>query len=224
MFGFGTAGKTRPDPGKVVGLDLTATRLSAVVSAAGRQRPLALDTRGNELPLMLHLGSRTPAVGGAAAAVARKSPHLVCSGFLPQLGQPTLWQSGRTRVTPEEALTAVFAAACPAVAGESDAAELALPSYLTAAQVRGVGECVAKAKLPVRGTSVAALAVVAHRAEQLTGSFPCPAGQTVPSPSSSLTRTTTPSLRVSWPSSRTRSSSRRLASGRGGRCGSGRNG
>ena len=177
MFGFGTPGKVRPGPpgdtSKLVGLDLTATRLHGVSSAAGRQRPLALDAHGTtDLPMMLHLGGRAPTIGGAAVAVCRKSPHLVCAGFLPHLGQATLWQADRVKLTPEGALAAVFDAVRPAVAAETDAAELALPSYLSAAQSRAVAELAAKAKLPVRGTVVAALAVVAHRAAHLTGTVP----------------------------------------------------
>ncbi len=176
MFGFGTtASAPRPsgDPGKIVGLDLTASRLQGVTSAAGRQRPLALDAHGaHDLPMALHLGKRVPQVGAAAVAVARKSPHLVCANFLPHLGQATVWQADRVKLTPEAALAAVFDAARPAVAGESDCVELALPSYLSPAQSRSVCELAAKARLPVRGTVVAALAVVAHRAAQLTGSAP----------------------------------------------------
>ena len=161
MFGFGTtASAPRPAAtgglGKVVGLDLNASRLQGVTSSAGRPRPLALDAHGTlDLPAALHLGGRVPVVGAAALAVARKSPHLVCANFLPQLGQATVWQADRVKLTPEGALAAVFDAVRPAVAAETDAAELA-----------------AKAKLPVRGTVVAALAVVAHRAAHLTGTAP----------------------------------------------------
>ena len=184
MFGFGTtAPALRPAAtgglGKVVGLDLNASRLQGVTSSAGRPRPLALDAHGTlDLPVALHLGGRVPVVGAAALAVARKSPHLVCANFLPQLGQATVWQADRVRLTAESALAAVLDAARPAVAGESDCAELALPSYLSAAQSRAVGELATKSKLPVRGTVVAALALVAHRAAQLTGAAPTePAGR-----------------------------------------------
>jgi len=178
MFGFGTTAPTPPrgtksDPGKVVGLDLSASRLQGVTVSAGRPRPLPLDASGSlDLPMALHLGGRVPAVGAAAVAVARKSPHMVCANFLPQLGQPTVWQADRVKLTPEAALAVAFDALRPAVVAESDCVELALPSYLSPAQSRSVCELAAKARLPVRGSVVAALAVVAHRAGQLTGATP----------------------------------------------------
>jgi hypothetical protein len=50
------------------------------------------------------------------------------------------------------------------VVAETDAAGLSLPAYLTANQVRAAVEQANKAKLPVRGTVSAPLAVAAHRA------------------------------------------------------------
>jgi hypothetical protein len=168
MFGFGTASRKAFPPaerGKVVGLDVTATRLQAVSALGTQQRILPLSADGDDLPLVLHLDRRVPEVGRAGLAECRKSPHLVATGFLPQLGQARLWQSGRTKVTPESALGHVLDALQLVMQTEAIAAvELALPTYLTRAQIPLLLNEATKAKLPVRGTAAAALTVVAHRA------------------------------------------------------------
>src|SRR5690349_8724106 len=133
MFGFGTR---KPPPAqdrtRVVGVDLTASRARAVVLAAGRTRALLLDEPAEDLPLYLALDRRAPDVGAAGYRICRKLPHLVCSNFLPQLGQPRQWQSDRCSVTPESALQTSFDKLRGPVVAETDAAGLALPAYLTA--------------------------------------------------------------------------------------------
>jgi hypothetical protein len=165
MFGLGTRKpQSTPDRTRVVGIDLTATRVRAVALAAGRTRALVLDDPAEDVLLYLALDRRTPDVGDAGHRLCRKLPHLVCSNFLPQLGQPRRWQGTRCIVTPESALQAVFDKLRGPVAAETDAAGLSLPAYLTAGQVRAVVELAGKARLPLRGTASAPLAVAAHRA------------------------------------------------------------
>lgn len=175
MFGIGTRKQTpAPDRTRVVGIDLTSSRARAVALAAGRTRALVLDDPAEDLPLFLALDRRTPDVGAAGHHACRKTPHLVCSNFLPQLGQPRQWQGSRCAVTPESALQATFEMLRGPVAAETDAAGLSLPAYLSANQVRVVVEQANKAKLPVRGTVAAPLAVAAHRAAWVLGHPPAP--------------------------------------------------
>lgn len=169
MFGFGSRKPSASDKTKVVGLDLNATRARAVVLTAGRTRPLHLDDPAEDLALFLNLDRRPLAVGHAGVAVCRKLPHVVCSNFLPQLGQPRQWQANRTTVTPESALQATFEALVKPIAAEGGDVGLALPAYLTAAQVKAVLQLAAKARLGVKGSAAAALAVAAHRAGWVLG-------------------------------------------------------
>src|SRR4029450_12755018 len=101
-----------------------------------------------------------PAVGHAGLAVCRRLPHVVCSNFLPQLGHPRQWQARRVSMNtaqgPEAALQATFEAMTKPVAAEGGEVGLALPSYLTAAQVKSTLQIAAKAKLTVKGSAAAA--------------------------------------------------------------------
>ncbi len=158
------------DRARVVGLDLNATRARAVSLAVGRSRTLPLEDPAEELPLVLSLERRTPVVGAAAIPLVRKLPHLVCSNFLPQLGEERAWHAGRVTQTPESAISATFDKLRDPVVAETDALAMAVPAYLSAGQVRTVAALAAKAKLPLRGTVAAPLAVVAHRAAWLLDS------------------------------------------------------
>ena len=179
MFGIGTRKQTStPDRTRVVGLDLTASRARAVALAAGRTRALVLDDPAEDLPLFLALDRRSPDAGAAGYHLCRKTPHLSCSNFLPQLGHPRQWQGSRCSVTPESALQATFEKLRGAVIAETDAAGLSLPAYLTANQVRAAVEQANKAKLPVRGTVSAPLVVAAHRAAWVLDHPPAPPQET----------------------------------------------
>lgn len=172
MFGFlGTRKPADPEPvrGRLVGLDLTASRARAVSSGDGRTRALELDADSHELPLFLDLSQNPPAVGAAAVRLLRRQPHLVCSNFLPLIGQPHEWRVGRKTLTPSDALRLALDALRPAVAAETATAGLALPAYLSDAQVTRVLEQAAAARLPVRGSATAPLALVAHRAAAVVG-------------------------------------------------------
>lgn len=157
------------DRSRLVGLDLNASRARAVSVGGGKTRTLLLDGTAEELSLSIHLDRRPPEVGRAAVAVSRKLPHAVLGGYLPLLGQPRTWPAGRLTLTPEAAVGATLDRLRGPVAGESDAAAFALPAYLTPQQVGKLVELAIKAKLPVRGTAAAALAVAAHRANAVLG-------------------------------------------------------
>ncbi|MBX3399644.1 MAG: hypothetical protein KF873_12950 [Gemmataceae bacterium] len=169
MFGFGQGRKTLPpatgERTKLLGLDMTASRIRGLAVAGGHTNPVSLDRTTDELPLFINLEPRVPDVGRSGYAAARKHPHLVCSNFLPQLGQTREWRGTRATLTPESALAAAFEKIRPAVLAEADAAAIALPSYLVAPQVKALREIAAKAKFPAIGTASAPLAVAAHRAK-----------------------------------------------------------
>ena len=169
MFGLGKPAKTPPpaERFRLVGLDLNATRGRAVAIGKGHLRPLLLDDPNEELPLFVTLDRRGPDLGHAGLAVCRKTPHSVCSNFLPLLGTPHEWRGDRQSQSPESALTVILERLRRPITAETDAAGVVLPSYLTIQQVRTVLELSAGAKLPLRGSATAPLAVVAHRASSV---------------------------------------------------------
>jgi hypothetical protein len=167
---------------RAVGVDLTSSRVRAVAVAVatGKSRVLTLDNTSDELPLFVALDRRTPEVGHAGYSLCRKTPHALCSNFLPALGQPREWRNGRHVLSPDAALELALSKVRGPVAAESEAAVLVLPAYLTPAQVTRVVATAARAKLPVKGTAVGPLALVADRAAAiLTGK---PAAPELPSP------------------------------------------
>ena len=148
---------------RLVGVDLTATRLRAVSVGTGHLRPLVLDEPNEELPLFVTLDRREADLGHAGLAVCRLTPHAVCSNFLPLLRTPHEWRGDRRSHTPESALAECLGRLQAPIAAETDAAGLTVPAYLSLQQVRTVLEKAAAARLPLRGSAVAPLAVVAHR-------------------------------------------------------------
>ena len=168
---FGLLSKKAPGQDqalRLVGIDLNATRLRAVVAGEGRTRPILLDDAGEELPLFLNLDGRMEA-GAEAVAAYRLTPHLICSNFLGLLGTPHEWRAGRRALTPESAMQLTFEQLLKPIAAETDSAGLSLPAYLSTAQVRTVLELANSAKLPLRGSASAPLALASHRAGTLDG-------------------------------------------------------
>ncbi|HEX4608489.1 MAG TPA: hypothetical protein VH092_09810 [Urbifossiella sp.] len=173
------------DKSRVVGLDLTASRVRAVSVGGGKVRTLVLDDPTEELVLAVAGDRRTPEIGHAGAALRRTVPHAVCIGFLHAVGQPREFPAGRHALTADAALELALVKAGGVVAAESEAAALVVPPYLTAAQVARVAALAAKAKVPLKGTAVAALAVAAHRAGAVLTGRPqaapgTPAGDVIP--------------------------------------------
>lgn len=166
MFGLGKPAKTPPpaERFRLVGLDLNATRGRAVAVGRGHLRPLLLDDPNEELPLYVTLDRRGPDLGHAGLAVCRKTPHAVCSNFLPLLGTPHEWRGDRQSQTPESAVAICLDRLRRPITAETDAAGLVLPTYLTIQQVRTMLEMAATARLPFRGSAMAPLAIAAHRA------------------------------------------------------------
>jgi hypothetical protein len=161
--------KSKPvhEKARAVGLDITASRARGVAVASGIWRPLVLDDPTEDLLLYLALDRRTPEVGRAGYAICRKTPHSVCSNFLPALTQTREWRGGRHVLTPDAALELALYKLRGPVAGESEAVALALPAYLAPAQVGKVVGATAKVKLSIKGTTIGPLALVADRAASL---------------------------------------------------------
>src|SRR5438132_1178628 len=113
--------KTPPlhDKTRVVGIDLTSSRARAASVGGGKVRPVALDGPAEELLLFIACDRRTPEVGRAGYALARRMPHAVASNFLPLLGQPRDVKAGRFSFAPEAALEYAFLKMRNAVVAES---------------------------------------------------------------------------------------------------------
>jgi hypothetical protein len=167
---------------RAVGLDLTASRARAASVGGGKYRTPLLDEPAEDLVLFVAGDRRTPEVGRAGYSLCRKLPHVVCSNFLPALSQPREWKTGRHTLTPESALELALAKLARPVAAESDAVALTLPYYLTPAQVAKVVVVAARARLPLKGTAAAPLALAADRAAAVLAGKPAapPAEGVVP--------------------------------------------
>jgi hypothetical protein len=160
------------DKSRVVGIDLTASRVRAVSVGGGKVRVLVLDDPAEELVLAVAGDRRTPEVGHAGAALRRTAPHSVGTGFLPAVGQPREFPAGRHSLTADALVELALAKAGATIAAETDAAGLVVPSYLTAPQAAKVAALAAKVKVPLKGTAAAALAVAAHRAGSVLSGRP----------------------------------------------------
>jgi hypothetical protein len=163
------------DRSRAVGIDLNASRVRAE-AVGGKSRAIVLDDPDAELVLFIGGEHRTLEIGRPGFSLCRKLPHLVCSNFLAWLAQPREWQIGRHTLLAEVALNFVFEKIRKPVTAETDAIALALPSYLTPAQVSRVTISAGRSKLLLKGTAVGALALVADRANTLlTGKPAAPA-------------------------------------------------
>jgi hypothetical protein len=161
------------DRSRIVGLDLNASRVRGVSVGGGKYRPLLLDDPAEELVLFLACDRRTPEVGRTGYALSRKLPHVVCSNFLPSLARSQEWRVGRHSLHAEDALGISLTKVCTRVEAESEAAALVLPAYLAPDQVARAVVVATRAKLPLKGTATAPLALAASRAAAvLTGKQP----------------------------------------------------
>jgi hypothetical protein len=169
--------KTTPvhDRARAVGLDVTASRIRAEAVGA-KSRPLTLDAPDVELLLFVAGDRRTLEVGRAGFALCRRTPHLVCANFLASLGQPREWRLGRHTLIAEAALGLALDKIRVPVTAETEAVAMSLPVYLGPAQVTRAVVTAGRSKLPLKGTAVGALALVADRAATLlTGKPAVPA-------------------------------------------------
>jgi hypothetical protein len=162
------------DKARHTGIDLNSSRARAISVGGGKARPIVLDGTHEELPLFVALDRRAAEVGHAGYSLCRKTPHAACSNFLPAIGQPREWRNGRHALTPESGLELALAKLRTPVAAESEAAVLALPAYLAPVQVSKIVAAANRVKLPLKGTAVGPLALVADRACFLLVGKPVP--------------------------------------------------
>lgn len=170
MFGFGVK-KVTPatgDRSRLVGVDLSASRIRAVAAGVGSVRALHLDDPNEDLPLCVSLDRRPAQLGHAALARVRTLPHAVCCNFLPLVGTPNEWRGERLTLSADAALAECLNAVRPTIEAETDAAGLVLPGYLSVRQVRSILELATSARWPLRGSAVAPLAIASHRAAGMT--------------------------------------------------------
>ncbi|HEX3147602.1 MAG TPA: hypothetical protein VHR66_05925 [Gemmataceae bacterium] len=146
-----------------LGVDLNAGRARAAHGRAGRNKLFPLDDPRTDLALGISLEKRVAEVGPAAALIARRLPHMICTGYLPCLGQTQDWKAGRHALTPETATTLAIERLRGACQGH-DGIGLALPTYLTLSQTGKLLAIAEKAKLKIRGTATVPLALAAERA------------------------------------------------------------
>lgn len=157
------------DRARAVGLDLNASRARAE-AVSSKSRSLILDEPDAELLLFISGDRRTLQLGRAGFAFCRQMPHVVCSNFLPWLAQSREWRIGRHTLIAETALGCVFDRLRGPVTAETEAIALALPAYLTPAQVTRAAHTAGRSKLPLKGTAIGALALAADRANVLLAS------------------------------------------------------
>lgn len=160
---------------RLIGLDLNASRARAVQGPAQvLPRLLPLAGSAEDLPMILSLQGRQAEVGLAGAALCRLLPHLTCLDFLAHIGEPREWVAGRHRLDALKALSLVFGSLQPALA-DSKGIVLAVPAYLTRAQVLLLSPLAEKARLPLLGSVPGPLAsaLAAYHAEPWSGLALC---------------------------------------------------
>ncbi|HEY3788519.1 MAG TPA: hypothetical protein VGL71_06670 [Urbifossiella sp.] len=168
------------DRTRVIGLDLTASRARAVSVGGGKVRPVLLEDPSEEMPMFLACERRTPEVGRTAYALIRKMPHAVGSNFVPAVGQPREIRAGRYAFSPDACLELAFTRLRIPIIHESDSIALVVPAYLAPNQITRLVELATKARLPLKGTASAPLAVAAHRAGILLNGKPQPSADKPP--------------------------------------------
>lgn len=146
---------------RLLGVDLDAGRARAVSIRMGQPRTALLDDPHEELPLAISLERRTPEVGRAGTNLLRRAGHLSCSNYLPLLGHPNLWKSGRFRLDANAALSLALERFRASI-GPVESLALSLPTYLSQSQVSLFMRLAEQARLPVRGTVVTPLALAAN--------------------------------------------------------------
>jgi hypothetical protein len=152
----------------VVGMEISGTRVRAVLGEIGAY-PLALplEPPAQELPLALSLEKSTLEVGAAAMRLLRHRPHLVCHGFLANLGDThKTWSAGRHRLDSRQALAHIWRRLEP-MCRRARVVSATLPGYVAAPQAAIARSLAEEARVPLLGTVSAPLAAaVAGYAEQ----------------------------------------------------------
>jgi len=144
-----------------MGLDLNATRIRVMTGEPGRTvRTLVLDDPAEELQLAVNLANRAPEVGLVGRAIERRTPHLGCFDFLDAIGEARRWDIGRHKLNAQDLMTLALnkmRAVCPTPLNLA----LTVPTYLNATKVTALAKLMERIKLPVRGSIVLPLALMA---------------------------------------------------------------
>jgi hypothetical protein len=130
-----------------------------------------LDGGERELPLALSLEGKYPTVGRPGIALCRKLPHLACIDFLPHLGKPRSWGTGRQKQNADRAVTLALEQIKPVTAQVANLA-LVVPAYLSRTQVGLLANLAVQTRLPALAGSVTsslAAAWAAHCQNQWCG-------------------------------------------------------
>jgi len=135
----------------LIGLELNSSCVRAVSGGVGCSQVVSLSDAQPELPLALSLEGRTPEVGVAGFALCRQNPHLACLNFLPHLGDSQEWTAGRHRLDSAKALALAFEQ-MRGRCGSPQGVVVAVPSYLSPAQMGVLAPLAAKAQLPLIGS------------------------------------------------------------------------
>jgi hypothetical protein len=146
-----------------LGVDLNAGRARAAQGRAGRNKLFPLDDPHPDLPLAISLDKRSPEVGRAALAICRKFPHVVCGEYLPHLGDPREWKSGRHAMNAEAAVSLALFHLARSCHGH-DGLAFALPTYLNFPQVSKLSQLIEQSRVKLRGMATVPLALAAERA------------------------------------------------------------
>jgi len=142
----------------IAALDLNADRIWAVSGALGQSpQALYLDSSRPDLALAIAMVDSSIKVGRAALGVVRLTPHRVCRGFLPRLGEQCVWQLGGKQLQPDAAMALSLAKLQPLLMG-SRGLVLAVPPYLSREQVALLVRLCQQAGLPAMGAVSRSLA------------------------------------------------------------------
>ncbi len=144
-----------------MGFDLNSTRVRIVTGEPGRTvRTAVLDEPAEELQLAVSLANRSPEIGLAGRAIERKTPHLGCYDFLSAVGQARHWEIARHKLSALDLMNLALnkiRAICPTPLNLT----MVVPIYMNAAKVTAIAQQMERVKLPVRGSIVLPLALMA---------------------------------------------------------------
>jgi hypothetical protein len=158
---------TADSDGSCLGIEVSASRVRAASGLSTNKRLIALEGPHPDLPLAINLEQRVPAIGRAGTALVRLLPLAVCDEFLPFLGEPRTWKTGRHRFDPAAAVSLLFETLRPLISNSTNVF-LGLPSYLTQKQAAVLAALAANSRFRLAGTMSSALALAAERAGPLT--------------------------------------------------------
>lgn len=155
----------------LLALDISSTRIRAVRGLSPREaRVVALERDHTDLPMAINLEGRHAKIGTIGLQISRRSPHLVCTDFLPHLVSTKIWKAGRHKLTASQAMAMAFEKVC-AQAGRPQGCILAVPAYLEEDQLQELYLLAKKTKINLLGSldRPLAAALAAQREQPWSG-------------------------------------------------------